>query len=390
MLTTNHFSKVLRIPCLILVGGTIGMSSAALANTAGKAIFVLGDVKALNAAHVERKLNKGDDLNSGDTIITSLKGQAHVQMTDGGMIAIRPGSEFHIENYAYDGKQDSDKSVFNLLKGGFRSITGAIGHANKAAYSVKTPVATIGIRGTDYLARLCTNDCGSTSSADGLYVTVLSGGIAVANDGGNIDVAPGQFGYVANSATTPNLMPTAPNTGLFTTVGSSTTTPQNTAIASSNVTQTQSISDVLSVSRTDSVPVIALPTQGTYSYTLTSTTMSPATAQLTIGTALMADFSAMTIAGNINVANNGDSWSGTTGSMKINNQDASFGGNFSSVNATLMSGTTISAGGSVNGNLAGPSINTANGAVPSGSVNFDMNATTGTGTSYIVGSATLH
>ncbi|MDH4275322.1 MAG: hypothetical protein OEW08_09815, partial [Gammaproteobacteria bacterium] len=182
----------------------------------------------------------------------------------------------------------------------------------------------------------------------------------------------------------------APNTGLFTTVGSSTTTPQNTAIASSNVTQTQSISDVLSVSRTDSVPVIALPTQGTYSYTLTSTTMSPATAQLTIGTALMADFSAMTIAGNINVANNGDSWSGTTGSMKINNQDASFGGNFSSVNATLMSGTTISAGGSVNGNLAGPSINTANGAVPSGSVNFDMNATTGTGTSYIVGSATLH
>jgi hypothetical protein len=40
----------------------------------------------------------------------------------------------------------------NLIEGGFRTITGAIAKQNPGDYQVNTPVATIGVRGTDYAA----------------------------------------------------------------------------------------------------------------------------------------------------------------------------------------------------------------------------------------------
>ena len=46
-------------------------------------------------------------------------------------------------------------AFFSLLKGGFRTVSGLIGKINHEDYSVATPVATIGIRGTDYLTVLC-------------------------------------------------------------------------------------------------------------------------------------------------------------------------------------------------------------------------------------------
>lgn len=54
---------------------------------------------------------------------------------------------------------ETSRAFFRLLKGGFRSVSGLIGKANHDDYRVSTPVATIGIRGTQYGARLCQGDC---------------------------------------------------------------------------------------------------------------------------------------------------------------------------------------------------------------------------------------
>src|SRR5476649_1542244 len=57
-----------------------------------------------------------------------------------------------IDNYAYDaGKPDDDSASFNLVKGGLRSITGLLGKRNKERFALKTPTATIGIRGTTFI-----------------------------------------------------------------------------------------------------------------------------------------------------------------------------------------------------------------------------------------------
>jgi hypothetical protein len=72
-------------------------------------------------------------------------------MVDGGLLAIRPDTQMKFDEYKFSGKEDgSERGVMSLLRGGFRTITGAIGRINKNNYRVNTPTATVGIRGTDH------------------------------------------------------------------------------------------------------------------------------------------------------------------------------------------------------------------------------------------------
>jgi len=52
-----------------------------------------------------------------------------------------------------------------LLRGGLRAITGTISKFSPKAFRIKTPVATIGIRGTEFDARLCDTDCESENNS---------------------------------------------------------------------------------------------------------------------------------------------------------------------------------------------------------------------------------
>ncbi|MDX1434446.1 MAG: FecR domain-containing protein, partial [Gammaproteobacteria bacterium] len=78
------------------------------------------------------------------------------------------------------------RSFFSLLKGGLRTITGAIGKLNRKAYQIRTPVATIGIRGTEYLAAL----------GDSLTVHVGAGEIEVCSQVSCASFGSYETGYV--------------------------------------------------------------------------------------------------------------------------------------------------------------------------------------------------
>jgi hypothetical protein len=49
--------------------------------------------------------------------------------------------------------------LLDLVKGGMRAVTGAIAQRRPEAYKVRTPVATLGVRGTEYYLRICEQDC---------------------------------------------------------------------------------------------------------------------------------------------------------------------------------------------------------------------------------------
>lgn len=117
----------------------------------------------------------------GDTIVVSENGFVQIRFVDNTLIALQPNSEFVVEEYVYHGKEDgSGKLLFNLLKGGLHTISGTIGKKN---YRMKTPVATIGIRGTHYGLRICQQNC-DAGALDGLYGGVLEGKIFVNAKGG--------------------------------------------------------------------------------------------------------------------------------------------------------------------------------------------------------------
>jgi len=167
---------------------------------AGKVEFVIGNVQAIGPDGRSRSLAKGADIDAGDTIQTG-NGRAQVRFVDGGFISLTPNTEFKVNEYNYSGQADgSEKGFFGLVKGGLRAVTGAIGHTNKKTYIVNTPVATIGIRGTEFLATMDQK----------LVVRVGDGAIYLANAAGDIVLYKGQSGEVEDANSRPRYTPYEP------------------------------------------------------------------------------------------------------------------------------------------------------------------------------------
>ncbi len=183
----------------------IGVSTAGYA-AAGKALFVTGPVTN-ERARTAAPLQVGDVLEQGDTIVTGDAARAQLLMSDGARIALRSGTRFRIDELRLPSNvqrpgtaaavQDSGRSVATLLKGGFRTRSGVIGRdGDPAAYEVRTPVGTLGIRGTDYTAVFCRNDCDDVPGLapgqpirPGLYLQVTEGRIAFNGRGLSFELA---------------------------------------------------------------------------------------------------------------------------------------------------------------------------------------------------------
>lgn len=141
---------------------------------------------------------KGVSIESGDEIETGSGSAMVMKMTDGQEIFLKEKTRFRIEQFKYDvDKPMESKSVMNLVKGGLRSVSGLIGHlGDPDAYKMVTAKATIGIRGTEYSAVLCEQDC--ESGKDGLNVYVVDGKIILVNDAGVFSLSAGEGALVGD------------------------------------------------------------------------------------------------------------------------------------------------------------------------------------------------
>ncbi|GAB2179975.1 hypothetical protein DLREEDagrD3_01980 [Denitratisoma sp. agr-D3] len=198
----------------LLTGLLLLCSAAAWGAGAGVVTHLSGTLSVKRADGSSKLLSVKSEVQSGDLLTTEQETYARIKFVDGGEVVLRPGSQLKVEAYAYDeAKPAADSSVLNLVKGGLRAVTGAIGKRNKDNVTFTTPTATIGIRGTHFGALLCQNDCagvpmpGGQAPANGLHVDVTSGAVVVTNTAGQILVNPGQFGFVPTPTAPPVLVP---------------------------------------------------------------------------------------------------------------------------------------------------------------------------------------
>ncbi len=172
---------------------------------AGRVEFAIGNVESVMANGIRHPLARGADINAGESISTAAGARAQIRFSDGGFVSLQPGTLFRVDEYNYQNKTDGkEKGFFSLLKGGFRAITGLIGHFNRNTYQVRTVAATVGIRGTGYNIAL---------RDDGLFANVGEGAISLNNNAGLLVVTAGNAAYVANFNTVPRLttqLPLAP------------------------------------------------------------------------------------------------------------------------------------------------------------------------------------
>ena len=190
---------------------------------AAQILFSLNRVE-IQRGQVTLPAIRGTAVETGDTITTGPTGYTQVRYKDGALMALKPGTSLQIEEYVLPAALPAavapvtaaaprpiatpistnltgGRSVLRLLRGAFRTITGAIGKNASDVYRVVTPTATIGIRGTDYSASYCDSNCGKGGA--GLFVGVSNGQIVVSNGGGELVLYDNQYATVTDANTAP-------------------------------------------------------------------------------------------------------------------------------------------------------------------------------------------
>ena len=141
----------------LLAGLLAGATAVHAATDAGTATFVRGVATAQGKDGGARIINTGAPLRAGDVLRTARNSYAVLRLADDSKITLRPDTVFEIEDF---NKEAGTGSVLlRLFKGGMRAITGLVAKRNPKAFRLRSPTATIGIRGTDFEARLCGDDC---------------------------------------------------------------------------------------------------------------------------------------------------------------------------------------------------------------------------------------
>ncbi|WP_070989662.1 FecR domain-containing protein [Halofilum ochraceum] len=167
-----------------------------------------GELYAVDGADRRRELKADDPVRRGDTLHTGEAGRAEIEFRDGERVFLRPGSRMRVRDWQLP-ETGPGTRVVELLEGGLRAITGAIGNRDADTYRTVSQQTTLGIRGTEYTLRICARDECRVDGADsdalraGLYVGVDAGRVSLLNESGETTVEAGQLRYVAGPASAP-------------------------------------------------------------------------------------------------------------------------------------------------------------------------------------------
>lgn len=162
---------------------------------------VRGDVRVAVGSAPPVAIEKNRGLVNNSTITTGPNSNAVLKFIDGTVIALNENTSFQIQKYEYNAQSPSTMSaLFSMLRGGLRTITGAVSAQNRDAFRLTTPTATIGIRGTEFLAQL----------VNPLFVQVVAGSVSVSNAAGVATFAAGQSVSVASATSLATSIPAVP------------------------------------------------------------------------------------------------------------------------------------------------------------------------------------
>src|SRR3990167_6697828 len=165
------------VAALVLMIGVPSVSASVLpdqsqATIVGEATLVIGVARFVSAAGQVVPVEKGAAIRVGDRIETGTGGNVHVRFVDGGRVSVRPISRLQIESYAHSSDRPALSAIkFRLDEGVVRSITGSWGEAARDRFRLNTPMAAIGVKGTDFIVQ---------SGSESTLVSVYSGAVLMA------------------------------------------------------------------------------------------------------------------------------------------------------------------------------------------------------------------
>jgi len=191
------FCRVIYLVAAVLL---IVVPAANAAEVAGTVVQVVGTSTATGQTGT-RSLSVNDKVFIQDSVLTREGARLKIAMTDGAELTLGEVATILISDYTFEeveGRAQGNASL-NLFKGAFLMVTGALKGGQDQNFVLNTPVATIGIRGTDFWG----------GRLDGHYNFALLGGkgIYVENNAGRVEINDIGFG---TTVTSPDAPPSPP------------------------------------------------------------------------------------------------------------------------------------------------------------------------------------
>jgi hypothetical protein len=126
--------------CVLTSVATNGVADVRIGSAAVAENTVIGHL-----GKNKRSLKVGDAVYQKERISTGPGANAQLLFNDETALTIGPNSSVVLNELVYDPNKKKGRVVLNAVSGAFQFVTGS---ARKNAYHIKTPVGTIGIRGT--------------------------------------------------------------------------------------------------------------------------------------------------------------------------------------------------------------------------------------------------
>ena len=128
----------------LLLGAALSLGATAQESDIGEAISIVKSVRGV-IANKERVLAPKDRVFADEQILTGPASASQLRFLDDTVLTIGPDSDVLLDEFVFDAAPENQKLVINASVGVLRFVTGKLGKLN---YKIKTPTATIGVRGT--------------------------------------------------------------------------------------------------------------------------------------------------------------------------------------------------------------------------------------------------
>lgn len=174
-------SKRAMVMIMALLVSVPALPQAQTSIAVGEVSLVLGKAYRLTWSGAREQLERGSKIAVGDRIDTRSNGHVHVRFIDNALVSVRPNSQLVIQRYDYNPDEPADSAVkFDLREGVTRAISGEAAKAARDRFRLNTPIAAIGVRGTDFVV---------SADADTTRALVNEGAIVMApySDGCSAD-----------------------------------------------------------------------------------------------------------------------------------------------------------------------------------------------------------
>ncbi len=143
-----------------------------------------------NVTANDEKIAAGADVAGGASVATGAASFATIELVDGSRLLLQPNSRIKVEDLARHRYTETTETRLRLERGRMESVVVKTPRA-RPHFSVVTPTATIGVRGTRF--RVGADEQGATTQTE-----VTDGTVAV-GDGGKSTAVPAGYGVIAEA-----------------------------------------------------------------------------------------------------------------------------------------------------------------------------------------------